>query len=560
MPLAEVVATSTEVGRTRSRTKKSALLAALLRRLDAHELPIGVAYLMGELPQGKIGVGWALLRDLDAGMPASTASLGLRAVDDAFNRVRGIAGAGSNARRRDALGALFAQATSEERAFLERLLIGELRQGALEGAMLDAIGEAFAIDRGRIRRAAMLAGSIPAVAVAVQERGAAGLDAFALRHFAPVLPMLASPAEDAETALDAFGEAAFEAKVDGARIQVHKDGDTVRLYSRSLHDVTARAPEIVGAVRALPAKTLILDGEAIALRADGSPHPFQTTMRRFGRTKNVRSLQAALPLSGVFFDCLELDGEILIDGPTRRRIEALDQAVSAPATSAAQLVSRVITADPEEVEALWHRTLALGHEGLMAKALDSPYEAGRRGQSWLKLKQVHTLDLVVLAVEWGSGRRRGWLSNLHLGARAPQAGSFVMLGKTFKGMTDEMLTWQTEKLLALEVGREGHVVHVRPELVVEVAFNDVQESSHYPSSVALRFARVKRYRTDKRAAEADTIDAVRALLPTTGLPTTGLPTTGLPTTGLPTTGLPTTGLPTTGPTTRSTREQRGDDQ
>ena len=506
MRLSELVGASAEVASTRSRKKKQAVLAALLGALAPDEVPIAVSYLSGALAQGRIGLGWAIFRDLEPGLAPTEGALELFEVHRRFDEIAAISGAGSARRRRDALGALMARATEAERAFLMLLVIGELRQGALDGVMTEAIAAATGIDAGKVRRAAMLAGSMTEVATAALLEGEEGLARFALTLFSPLLPMLASPAEDVEDALERLGEAAFELKLDGARVQVHKSGDEVRAYSRGLHEVTRRVPEIVEAVRAFPARSLILDGEAIALRPDGVPHPFQTTMRRFGRDKKITEMRAQLPLSHLYFDVLLLDDEVLLDRAARDRMEALDSRVPA-----AHRIARLVTADAGEARALFEDAVGRGHEGLMAKSLGETYAAGSRGASWLKLKPVHTLDLVVIAVEQGSGRRRGWLSNLHLAAREPKDGSFVMLGKTFKGMTDEMLAWQTAHLSALELGREGHVVHVRPELVVEVSFSDVQASPHYPAGLALRFARVKRYRTDKRASQADTIDAVRRI-------------------------------------------------
>jgi DNA ligase-1 len=344
------------------------------------------------------------------------------------------------------------------------------------------------------------------VASAALRGGEAALDRFRMRLFHPLQPMLAQTADGVEQALGRLGRAAFDAKLDGARVQVHKEGDEVRVYSRQLHEVTVAVPEVVAAVRRLPARAAILDGEVLALRPDGTPHPFQVTMRRFGRRLDVEALRRDLPLSPFFFDALRLDDEELLDRPAGDRFAALGAALPGD-----ELVPRVVTADPREAAAFLAAILARGHEGVMVKDLASTYEAGSRGSQWLKVKPAHTLDLVILAAEWGSGRRRGWLSNLHLGARDPRTGGFVMLGKTFKGMTDRMLAWQTERLQGLAVGREGHVVHVRPELVVEVAFSDVQASPQYPGGLALRFARVKRYREDKGAAEADTIDTVRAI-------------------------------------------------
>ncbi len=506
MLLDALVQASREVGATRSRKQKTARLAALLRQLPADEVRVGVSYLAGALPQGRIGLGWAVLRDLDAGPPASAPSLALREVDGTFEALAATRGSGSATTRKELLGRLFARATQEERELVTRLVLGELRQGALVGLMVEAVAEATGIDVGSVRRAAMLAGSAVDVSVAALTEGEAGLSRFALTVFAPVLPMLASPSEGVEEALEELGEAAFELKLDGARVQVHKQDEGVRVYSRRLHDVTSRVPEIVEAVRALPARSLILDGEAIALRDDGTPQPFQVTMRRFGRKLEVERMRGELPLTSVFFDALYLDGQPLIDAPMRTRLAALDQAVAVE-----QRVPRLVTGELQEASRFFEEAIARGHEGLMAKSLEAGYEAGNRGASWLKLKPAHTLDLVVLAVEEGSGRRRGWLSNLHLGARDPAHGGFVMLGKTFKGMTDAMLAWQTEHLGRLAMGRDGHVLHVRPELVVEIAFNDVQESPQYPAGLALRFARVKRYRADKQAKDADTIDTVRRI-------------------------------------------------
>ena len=353
----------------------------------------------------------------------------------------------------------------------------------------------------------MMAGALPPVAAAALAQGSAGLARFRLRLLEPVQPMLAQPAADVDEALASLGEAALEWKLDGARVQVHKDGEEVRVFSRTLRDVTAVAPEVVEAVRRMPASSLVLDGEAIALRPDGSPEPFQVTMRRFGRKLEAARLREELPLSVLFFDALHAGGEDLVARPARERHAAL-----AAAVPDALRVPRLVTADRAAAAAFLDEALERGHEGLLAKSLSAPYEAGRRGASWLKVKRAHTLDLVVLAVEWGSGRRKGFLSNLHLGARDPDAGGFVMLGKTFKGMTDALLAWQTERLRALALGTtDGYVVHVRPELVVEIAFDGLQSSPRYPAGLALRFARVKRYRTDKRPEDADTIDAVRAL-------------------------------------------------
>jgi DNA ligase-1 len=401
---------------------------------------------------------------------------------------------------------LFAQATAAEQDFLARLLLDELRHGALEGVMAEAIASAAAVPAADVRRAIMLAGAIAPVAEAALAHGVAGLDRFRLNLYEPVSPMLASPTDDVASALTALGRAAFDLKLDGARVQIHKGDAGVRIYSRTGRDVTFSLPETAAAIAAVPARTLVLDGEVIALAPDGHPRPFQDTMRRFGRKLDVEDTRAAIPMSLFCFDCLHANGEDLIDRPTTQRIAALETYVPAE-----MIVPRVVTDDREQAEAFLKHALDSGHEGLMAKALDATYEAGSRGASWLKIKVAHTLDLVVLAAEWGSGRRQGWLSNLHLGARS--ADGFVMLGKTFKGLTDEMLAWQTERLkaLALDTQDDGYVVHVKPELVVEIAFNELQASKRYPGGLALRFARVLRYRDDKSANDADTIETVRAI-------------------------------------------------
>jgi DNA ligase-1 len=361
----------------------------------------------------------------------------------------------------------------------------------------------------------MLCGEIAPVARAALVDGAAALSRFALQPFQPLQPMLADTAADVEGALADLGEASFEYKFDGARIQAHKVGDEVRVFSRNLRDVTVAVPEVVDVVRAMPAESIVLDGEAIALRPDGSPLPFQITMRRFGRKLDVDRLKTELPITPLFFDALYLDGSSLVDEPLSRRFATLieqargrDPEGGGPRIT---LVPRIVTASADEAAAFAARALASGHEGVMAKALDGRYAAGRRGSAWLKVKQAHTLDLVILAVEWGSGRRTGTLSNLHLGARDGERGGFVMLGKTFKGLTDEMLAWQTAKFLELEIGRDAHTVYVRPEVVAEIAFNDVQASPQYPGGFALRFARVKRYRSDKTAADADTIATIQRI-------------------------------------------------
>ena len=505
MQLTSVVDASRRAAETGSRLAKRDAIAACLRAAGPDEIAIAVAFLSGETRQGKLGVGYATLTDLRGGSVSPSPTLTLAEVDAALARVAATRGKGAAGARARLLGEVFARATREEQDFLVRLLLGELRQGALEGVMLEAIAAAAGVPVGVVRRAAMFSGDLGAVARAALVEGAAGLGRFSIRPLQPVQPMLAQPAEDIGDALARLGTAALEWKLDGARVQVHKAGDDVRVYTRNLNDVTAAVPEIVEAVRVVPARDLILDGEAISLGPGGAPQPFQVTMRRFGRKLDVAALRAELPLSAFFFDILRRDGEALVDRPARERFAALGEALPP-----GLVVPRLVTSSAADAETFYADALRRGHEGVMAKAVDAPYEAGSRGASWLKVKRTHTLDLVVLAAEWGSGRRRGRLSNLHLGARDP-SGGFVMLGKTFKGMTDELLAWQTREFLAREIARDEYTVFVRPELVVEIAFNDLQASPHYPGGLALRFARVKGYRADKRAQEADTIDTVRAI-------------------------------------------------
>jgi DNA ligase-1 len=504
--LAEVAAASADVGATSARLAKTERLATLLRLADADEMPLVVSWLAGELPQRQIGVGWAALRAVPA--PADAATLTVAEVDAAFTEIGAVSGAGSQARRANLVAQLFGAASAVEQEFLRRLLGGDLRQGALLGVMTDAVARATAVPLADVRRAAMLRGDLPAVAAAARSGGAVALAEFGLQVGRAISPMLAQTAAGIPDALERLGGSVLlEAKLDGARIQVHRSGDEVAIYTRTLDDVTARLPEIVEAVLALPVTSLVADGEAIALRPDGRPHPFQVTASRFGRRTDVEAARGSIPLHAFLFDVLHIDGTDLLDAPTAERLAALDAVVPEAAR-----VDRLVTADPLAAQAFLDATLERGHEGVMAKSLTAPYEAGRRGAGWLKVKPVHTLDLVVLAVEWGSGRRQGKLSNIHLGARDPATGGFVMLGKTFKGMTDAMLAWQTERFLALADGpTDGWVVHLRPEQVVEIAFDGIQGSSRYPGGMALRFARVLRYRDDKPAAEADTIDTVRTL-------------------------------------------------
>ena len=506
MKLVEVVETSRRVARVSGRLEKIGLIASLIARVPPLEIEIAVAYLSGAIRQQRTGIGWATLQAAIPASPAETPTLELSDIDATFDRIARVkAGKGSSGERQRLLEELLTRATHEEQDFLFRLVTGELRQGAVEGIMLEAVAKAAALPAETVRRARMMAGDLPSVAKAALTGGGAELATFATQLFRPVQPMLAGSAEDASEAIGELGEAALEYKLDGARIQIHKSGDQVAVYSRRLNDVTAAVPEIVELVRALPARELILDGEVIAMRENGTPHAFQTTMSRFGKRLEVSRARGEVPLTPFFFDLLHLDGESIMDEPGRRRLAALLDVVPP-----SMVVPRISTSSAADAQAFLERAVEAGHEGIMVKALDAPYQAGHRGRRWLKVKPANTLDLVVLAAEWGHGRRHGWLSNLHLGARNPEGG-FVMLGKTFKGMTDEMLGWQTKKLLELEVARDGITVYVRPELVVEVAFNEVQASTQYPGGVALRFARVLGYREDKSAAEADTLDAVKAV-------------------------------------------------
>jgi DNA ligase-1 len=507
--LADLVDASARVAADASRKAKIAHIAKLLRATPRDEVGIAVAYLSGVTRNGKTGIGYAMIRDARPSAHAASPALSLAEVDVALASIASDSGAGSAARRSTRLRELFARATPAEADFLARLLIGELRQGALEGLMIDAVAAAAQVEPAVVRRAAMAAGGIAAVAPAAMERGAAGLAGFRIALFQPLSPMLAQPADDIEDAMARIaGDVVIELKLDGARVQVHKRGDEVRIYSRTGNEVTASVPEIVALARTVPANDAILDGEAILLGEAGAPYPFQETMSRFSTRQRAASSPdpARPPLSAFFFDCLRRDDVDLVALPAHARYEALAQILPG-----ANVTPRVVTRSVEEARAFYEDVTSRGHEGVMVKALDAPYDPGARSAAWLKVKRSHTLDLVVLAAEWGHGRRRGSLSNLHLGALDPATGEYVMLGKTFKGMTDAILAWQTEELQKREVARDEWTVHVRPELVVEVTFNDLQQSPRYPGGLALRFARIKGYRPDKRAADADTMDTVRAI-------------------------------------------------
>jgi DNA ligase-1 len=499
--LHDVVTTSRAVAATRSRKAKVAAIADLLSRAETDEIEIVVSYVGGALRQRRTGLGWRGVSTLPS--PAESPSLGLVEVDAAFSTVAALAGAGSQAARAAAVAELFGRATAEEQTWLRGVVTGEVRQGALDALVQEAVAAAAGVPLTVVRRAAMLSGSTVAVARLAFSGGEEALREIGLEVGRPVLPMLASSAPDIEAAMakaSADGPVSIDTKLDGIRVQVHRSGQTVRIATRTLEDITARLPEVVEVALSLPATSFVLDGEALALDDAGRPRPFQETASRTAQASGVS-------VTPYFFDLLHLDGVDLLDAPLSERVAALSRLVPA-----AHLTPRVVTADVAEASAFVSSVLAAGHEGVVVKDPAAGYDAGRRGSSWVKVKPVHTLDLVVLAVEWGSGRRHGWLSNIHLGARDENSESgFVMLGKTFKGMTDEMLEWQTNRFLELETSRSGHVVHLRPEQVVEIALDGVQRSSRYPAGMALRFARVVRYRDDKTAEDADTVATVREL-------------------------------------------------
>lgn len=502
MLLADIAATSQVVGATRSRKAKIEAIAELLHALSAAEIEPVVAWLAGESRQGRTGIGWRTLAPLRS-EPAANPSLTVAILDAAFTDLAETSGAGSHLRRREALTSLLAAATTAEQEFLIRLLTGELRQGALEGVMTEAIAKAAGIPVDPVRRAFMLSGRLPATAVAALDGGVERLEAFRLEVGRPIRPMLASPGESLEASLADLGaDVSVEYKLDGARIQVHRNGDDIHIFTRTLREITGSVPELVQLVADLPCTSVVLDGETLALADSGRPRPFQETMSRFGAES-----ERDLLLHPYFFDCIHLDGEDLLDSPLEDRLAALDR------VAPQHRIPALLRPNADDAAAHFDSALADGHEGIMVKSLTSPYAAGRRGKAWQKIKPEHTLDLVVLGAEWGYGRRTGYLSNLHLGARDPDGGDPIMVGKTFKGLTDKLLEWQTAEFPLHERDRDQHTVYLKPELVVEIELDGVQVSTRYPGGVALRFARVLRYRPDKDAADADTIDAVRALLP-----------------------------------------------
>ncbi|MET7693985.1 ATP-dependent DNA ligase [Streptomyces sp. NPDC005483] len=508
MLLARLAQVSQDVAATSARSKKIALLAELFRDAEADDVPIVIPYLAGRLPQGRLGVGWKVLSRPVA--PAAEPTLTVRAVDALFSELGKVAGAGSQAERSRLVGELMGAATETEQRFLFGLISGEVRQGALDAVATEGLAQATQAPPADVRRAVMLAGSLQTVAEALLTDGPPALDRFRLTVGRPVLPMLAHSASSVAEAVGKLGTCAVEEKLDGIRVQIHRDGDVVRLYTRTLDDITDRLPELTAAALELRGERFILDGEVIAFDGDGRPRSFQETAGRVGSRVDVTTAAEAVPVSPVFFDALSVDDRDLLDLPFAERHAELARLVPEP-----MRVRRTLVSGTDEIPAaedFLAETLRRGHEGVVVKSLDAPYSAGRRGASWLKVKPVHTLDLVVLAAEWGHGRRTGKLSNLHLGARTADGG-FAMLGKTFKGMTDAMLTWQTERLQVLAVESSGYVVTVRPELVVEIAYDGLQRSTRYPAGVTLRFARVVRYREDKRPEEADTVETLLAAHP-----------------------------------------------
>ncbi len=502
--LADVVNASKAVTETSSRSAKVAILAELLRGLEAEEVPLAVGYLAGMPRQGRVGVGYSTVYGIDP-PPAADPSLKIPELDRAIAEIQETTGSGSAAKRKQILGELLGRATEQEADFVRRLLTGELRQGALAGVMIDAIAKAAGVSGEIARRALMLSGDLTRTAEIAMSSGEEGLREVGFEIFRPILPMLASTAESVEEAMQSFDRASVEWKLDGIRIQIHRRGDDVCIYTRNLNEITETLPGIVEAVRGLPITQAVFDGEALWMSDDG-PAAFQDTVSR---------IDSEAPPEGIvtfLFDLLHVDGQDLLDTPLAERAERLE-------AIAPQLrIPAVLTSDPDEGQRVLDDALRVGHEGAVVKDAASLYSAGRRGKAWRKVKPVRTYDLVVLGAEWGHGRREGWLSNLHLGARDPRTGEFVMVGKTFKGMTDELLAWQTNQLLERETSRRGITVFVRPELVVEIALDGVQASTRYPGGVALRFARVKRYRPDKDAEDADTIDDLRSLLPSRILP------------------------------------------
>lgn len=503
MKLEDLVVTSENIRSTPKKKEKVSLIAKILQQAKGREISLAAQFLAGILPTGRLGIGWRTIQEAVRDLRPVSSTLSITDIQAYLEDLTKTAGPGSSERKKKRLRQLFSKVGKREQRFLIGLILEEVRQGALEGLVLEAIAQAASLPIFSVRRAYMFAGSLGEVAEAALTRGAAGLERFGPRLFSPISPMLANSAQEEKEALGRLGEASWEYKVDGARIQIHKGKDEIRVFTRHLKDVTERLPEIVALAKNFPAEAAIIDGEAIALQKNRMPLPFQTTMRRFGRILDVKRMQKEIPLSPFLFDLLYLDGQELFRSPYLERMDMLTKI-----TPSNYLIPHIVTADALKAHEFLLKSLEAGHEGVMAKGLDSPYVAGQRGFHWLKIKPSRTLDLVVLAAEWGHGRRKGWLSNLHLGARDLKSGQFVMLGKTFKGLTDKMLSWMTKKLLKLETKRDEYTVYVKPELVVEIAYSDIQSSPRYPGGLSLRFARVRRFRTEKSPAEADTIQTV----------------------------------------------------
>ncbi len=515
LEFASLVEATTVVSATRSRIAKVRALANVLTSASEDELPIVVGFLIGEPRQRRMGVGWGSLGvvdDIGVASGGNEPPLSVLEIDAVFTEIARTGGTGSVAERAYLLGRLRARSSDAEWDLLRRLLLGDLRIGALGGLVLDAIALAFSVPADAVRRAHLLMGDLGATST-LARAGIEQLAAVRLRVLRPVQPMLAATSGSVTDAINDLGRSSVEWKIDGARIQVHRHGSDIKIVTRNLNDVTDRLPEVVALVRSLPVNAVVLDGEVLRIRGDGRPASFQDTMSRFGsEVPAARPPEEVSPvgskgfLQAFFFDCMHLDGSDLLDRPLHERAVALSQAVGA------HRVPSIVTDDPAEAQRFADAALDLGHEGVMVKAIGSTYEAGRRGSTWRKVKPVRSLDLVVIAAEWGHGRRQGWLSNLHLAARADDDSGFVMVGKTFKGLTDAVLESQTAELLERETGRQGITVFVRPELVVEIALDGVQRSTRYPGGVALRFARVRQYRPDRSAMDADQLSAVRALV------------------------------------------------
>ena len=506
MLLKDIVDASKKVSATTRRKEKIFLLGECLKRAQGLEIALAASYLSGQIPQGRPGIGWAVLQKALENRDEPPGRLSLLEVNRFFEETARARGAGAVEKKVRALRGLFSSAREEGKEFLVGLIMSEVRQGALQGLVLEAVAQTSGLPVERLQQGVMFSGNIGEVARAALEEGLQGLTRFQPRLFHPIAPMLANAAAAEGDAIGRWGRVACEFKVDGARVQIHKDGEEIRVFTRHLQEVTGRVPEIVAAARGFRMDKAIFEGETFAVRPGGRPLPFQTTMRRFGRVQEIEKIKKEIPLTSYFFDLLYLEGQPLFDEPYQKRFELLSERVPS-----AYRIPQTVTADEKEIQEFLQESLKAGHEGIMAKGVDSPYVAGQRGSYWLKIKPAKTLDLVILAAEWGHGRRQGWLSNLHLAARDPESGRFVMLGKTFKGLTDEMLRWQTERLLSLETHRDEWTVYVQPKLVVEIAYSDLQESPRYPGGLALRFARVKSYREDKSPAEADTIQGIQAL-------------------------------------------------